>query len=67
MNLKKRIHSDIVNKDKDDNEVGESAKDEVKKESPDEDPQVKNEKETEQSKPDKMNQKKRIHQILKKG
>ena len=42
-----------VNKDKDDNENGESAKDEVKDETQDEDPQIKNEKETEKSNPDK--------------
>ena len=54
LNLEEKISTkdkkdtpDIIKKDKDDNEVTVSAKDEVKKESPDEDPQVKNEKETE--------------------
>ena len=54
LNLEEKISTkekkdtpDIVKKDKDDNEVAVSAKDEVKKESPDEDQHVKNEKETE--------------------
>ena len=54
LNLEEKISTkdkkdtpDIIKKDKDDNEVAVSAKDEVKKESPDENPQVKNEKETE--------------------
>ena len=45
--------SHIENKDKEDKKNGESAKDEVKDESQDEDPQIKNENDTEQSKPDK--------------
>ena len=45
--------SNIENKDKDDKENGETAKDEVKDENQAEDQQIKNEKETEQSLPDK--------------
>ena len=53
ISTKAKDTSDIENKDKDDKENAEPAKDEVKEESQPEDPQIKNEKDTEQSKPDK--------------
>ena len=53
LSKKAKYTSDIENKDKDDKEDGVSAKDEVKEDSQAENPQIKNEKETEQSKPDK--------------